>query len=298
MVRWLGTLVPLALVVWGTEPAAVPGFDVRLAEGPLATAHDELNAAFTPDRRSVYFTRKDSAGSGTIMVSRRLGERWSDPEVASFSGHYPDYDPFVTHDGKQILWISKRPIGSETRTDLDIWMAEWQGEGWGPARHFAAPVNSEAGEFFPSVARNGTLYFSSNRPGGSGRGDIYRARLEHGAYRTIERLGNVINSEAFEGDPYIAPDERYLIFTAWGRAAGDKEGDLFVSMNDNGRWSPARRLPEPINSAAQEYAPIVSPDGEWLYFASYRGGDDPRAGKGSVYRVPLREVLTTAKGAP
>lgn len=269
--------------------------EISLADGPLSTPADELNAAFTPDRGTVYFTRKDSAGTGVIMVSHRQGGNWSAPEVASFSGRYPDYDPFVTGDGSRVFWISKRPVGDETKNDLDIWMATWQGRGWGPARHLDAPVNSDAGEFYPTVAGNGTLYFSSNRTGGSGRGDLYRSPSELGTYRLVESLGDGINTTAFEGDPYIAPDERYLIFTAWGRTGGDTEGDLFLSTRDRAGWSVPRRLPDPINSAAQEYAPIVSPDGVWLYFTSYRGGEDSRAGKGSIYRVRLEDALAAAR---
>jgi Tol biopolymer transport system component len=260
---------------------------VQPAPGPLATAADELNAAFTPDGKSVYFTRKVSKDSALIVVSHRRGERWSEPEVASFSGRAPDYDPFITPDGSRIFWMSKRSANGEPKNDFDLWMADRVGGGWGEPMRLPEPVNSVAGEFFPSVARNGTLYFSSNREGGGGRGDIYRSRLVDGGYRSVENLGPVVNSTGFDGDPLIAPDESFLIFTGWGRPGGDPEGDLYLSYRTDDRWSVPVALPPEINSPAQEYAPALSPDGRWFYFASYRGGKE----NGDVYRVRRSLVL-------
>lgn len=253
--------------------------------GPLSSPADELNASFTPDGKTVYFTRKQGP-TGVIMVSQFSAGHWSEPVVAPFSGNYPDYDPFVTVDGTRLYWISKRPVKGVPREDLDLWMVQREGERWSAPQHLDGPVNSDAGEFYPTVTRDGTLYFSSNRPGGSGRGDIYRAPLVDGGYPEVYSLGDSVNSAAFEGDPFISPDEKLLIFTAWGRQGGDPEGDLYYAQNRNGVWSSPLRLRDGINSAAQEYAPIVSPDGQWLYWASYR-----RDKQGDVYRVRLSEAL-------
>lgn len=291
------------------SPASTDSLAPHLADGPLATRDDELNAAFTPDGRTVYFTRKIGDRFGVIFVSHRRGTRWSEPEVAPFSGQYADYDPFVSPDGTRLLWISNRPVDGRERSDFDIWMAERQGDGWGAPIHLDAPVNSDASEYYPTVAANGNLYFSSSRAGGKGRGDVYRSRFEHGRYGPPENLGDAVNSAAFEGDPYIAPDERYLVFTAYGRPGDGNDGDLYLSTNTAGTWSAPRRLEHGINSTVQEYAPIVSPDGKWLYFASYRGVIDAPLrqamtaaevrrvmdgvlnGKGNVYRVPMTAVL-------
>lgn len=305
----------LVAITWssgGLVAQASPHMDSlapRLAEGPLATPEDELNAAFTPDGRSVYFTRKLGDRFGVILVSHLRNGRWSTPEVASISGQYADYDPFVSPDGSRIFWISSRPVDGKAKTDFDIWMAERQANGWGPAWHLDAPVNSDAGEYYPTVAANGTLYFSSSRPGGSGRGDVYRSRLIAGRYGPPENLGDPVNSAAFEGDPYIAPDESYLVFAAYGRPGGDTQGDLFISRNRGGIWSVPRLLGHGINSPLQEYTPIVSPDGKWLYFTSFRGRFDeplqrpltteefrrasegPLNGHGNVYRVPVEALL-------
>lgn len=293
-------------------PLPVP----QLVPGPLATPEDELNAAFTPDGHSVYFTRKFGDRFGVIMVSHLRGGRWSPPTVAPFSGQYADYDPFITPDGSSIYWISLRPVDGTAKADTDIWMARWTGDDWGAATHLAAPINSEAGEFYPTIARNGALYFSSNRPGGQGRGDLYVSRPLNGEYQVVTNLGAAVNSTGFDGDPFIAPDEGYLVFTGWGRPDAGGDGDLYITFNTSGSWSAPQRLPGGVNSGVQEYAPIVSPDGGWLYFTSYRGAiDQPRTrpltttelrqmtasplnGRGNVYRVPLTAILPQPADPP
>jgi len=302
-------IVATGPVLPGQSSVSADRLASRLVEGPLATRDDELNAAFTPDGRTLYFTKKLGDRFGVIVVSHLRDGKWSPPEVAPFSGQYPDYDPFIAPDGNRLFWISSRPVDGKAKTDYDIWMVERRGDGWGPAIHLDTPVNSDAGEYYPTVAANGNLYFSSSRPGGKGRGDVYRSRFEGGSYSPPENLGDSVNSAAFDGDPFIAPDESYLVFTGYGRPDGDSDGDLYVATSHAGVWAAARRLGHGINSEAQEYTPIVSPDGKWLYFTSYRAVIDeplsrpltsaelrqilagPLDGHGNVYRIPIEAVV-------
>jgi Tol biopolymer transport system component len=303
LIGCLALIAPVLAAQGAPDPLAP-----QLAGGPLSTQYDELNAAFTPDGRTVYFTRRIADRFGVILVAHRRGDGWSTPEVASFSGEYADFDPFITVDGRRLYWISNRPVDGAPRIDFDIWMVEREGAGWGAPIHLEAPINSADGEFYPTVAANGTLYFSSNRPGGSGRGDLYASRVENGRFTAPVSLGGVVNSAAFDGDPYIAPDESYLIFTGWGREGGDPDGDLYITTKVDGAWTAPRALGHGINSPAQEYAPIVSPDGRWLYFSSYRSLldgplarpltgaelirllDGPANGHGTNYRVPIEAI--------
>ncbi|HEX7809682.1 MAG TPA: Xaa-Pro aminopeptidase, partial [Thermoanaerobaculia bacterium] len=75
---------------------------------------------------------------------------------------------------------------------------------------------------------------------------------------------------------YIAPDQSYLIFAAYGRPDAIGDGDLYVSVHHDGAWSAPRPLAF-ANTAAREYCPIVSPDGKTFYFTS----------AGDIYSVPV-----------
>ncbi len=93
-------------------------------------------------------------------------------------------------------------------------MVERMGEQWSDPRNLGAPVNSPQNEFYPTVTRNGTMYFQSTRSDSRGGRDIYRARLKDGVYEAVENLADTINGPLSEGDALISPDEQYLVFSS------------------------------------------------------------------------------------
>ena len=81
--------------------------------------------------------------------------------------------------------------------------------------------------------------------------------------------GDTLN---WNSDPFIAPDESYLIFTSY-RPGGYGEGDLYISFrNSDGTWKPAINMGETINSPANEFPSGLTPDGRYFIFASSKLG--------------------------
>ena len=172
------------------------------AGNAISTADDESHPAFTPDGKTLYFLKNDpSFNHWTIVVSHEQNGKWSTPEVAPFSGQFSDADPFITLDGQRFFFISTRPVNGKPKEDTDIWMMRGEGAAagikasgsWSAPQHLAA-VNSDANEWFPTVSKNGNLYFGSERPGGKGKCDLYVSRLVDGKYQTPENLGEPINT--------------------------------------------------------------------------------------------------------
>ena len=237
------------------------------AEGIIETSADEYNPTFTPDGKTVYFTRRvDRKGNETIMVSELKIGKWSLPATASFSGKFYDKEPMVAPDGKRIFFASTRPNGRDEKSNFDIWMVEKTKNGWSEARNLGANVNSSGYDNYPSVAKDGTLYFASVRQDGRKDNDLYRSRLMNGEYQKAENMGDIINSSKTDADPFIAPDQSYLIFCSV-REGGAGEGDLYVSFNELGAWTVPQSLGKNINTAEFEYTPLVSPDGKTFYFS-------------------------------
>src|SRR4030095_15510829 len=166
-------------------------------ENAISTSGDDSHPAFTPDAKTLYFLKNDpSFNHWTIVVSHEQDGKWSTPEVAPFSGQFSDADPFITLDGQRFFFISTRPVNGKPKE---------------APQHLAA-VNSDTNEWFPTVSKNGNLYFGSERPGGKGICDLYVSRLVNGEYQTPENLGEPINTAANEVEPFIAPDGSYIIF--------------------------------------------------------------------------------------
>lgn len=273
------------------EAALVPE---RLAHGVISTLAVEHDVAFTPDERTVFFSRRtgrwgEPGQHSTIYeVSRFAPDLWGAPVPATFSGTWNDGDVFVSPDGRGIVFVSERPAPDGTSPGREIWMTERTAAGWSAPRHLGEPVSSPGLDMGPALAANGTLYFSSDRPGGHGAGDLYRARLRDGAYTRVENLGPVVNGPSGEWNVTVAPDESFLVFESSGRPGSlGPGGDLYLAYAQPGGWT------EPIHLAAistpgSDLMPRISPDGRRLYYATSwtRGGADT-----DIVSVPLEPLL-------
>jgi ankyrin repeat protein/glyoxylase-like metal-dependent hydrolase (beta-lactamase superfamily II) len=272
------------------KPGMIPEV---FAPGIVSTEKNELNSVFTPDGKEFYFTIESSQGKWTIMVMKRKTDQWTKPQPASFSGTFSDVDLFISPDGKKLYYCSNRPLdgkGAPAAT-FDIWVVDRIGEEWSAPKNMGAPINSAENEFYPSVTKDGTMYFQSRRPDTRGPRDIYRARLENGVYAKVENLGDVINSDLFEGDGLISPDEDFLIYSV-NRPGGFGLGDLYISYRDtDGGWSKPLNMGDKINTKSNENCPILSPDGKFLFYTS---GND-------IYWVSAKvidELRPKTKSAP
>jgi hypothetical protein len=256
------------------------------APGVVSGPAIELNAAFSPDGRELYFSRKDAADEiSTILVTRRVGDVWSEPAVAPFSGRYSDVDPMLSPDGTRLYFSSYRPRdgGAEPAADADLWFVERLAGGLGDPVHVGAPVSTPVDDLYPSLTRDGALYYArwdAQRE----TGDLFRARPVADGYE-VAALSAPVNTDSVEYDPFVAPDERYLVFVS-SRPGGHGGGDLYISFRDGTGWSAPRNLGPQLNTEAREYCPAVSPDGRYLFFARKAGGG------GDVYWLTSDAALT------
>jgi Tol biopolymer transport system component len=150
-------------------------------------------------------------------------------------------------------------------------MVERTAKGWSEPKRLPPPINSDFIEFFYSQAADGTPYFCSNRPGGFGAMDLYRVRQVPGQPARAENLGSQINSPYSTGDPCVAADGHFLIFSAV-RPEGRGGSDLYVCFSDGaGGWTAPINLGDGFNNATNEYAPSLSPDERYLFFTRHDG---------------------------
>lgn len=81
--------------------------------------------------------------------------------------------------------------------------------------------------------------------------------------------------DGWESQPAISPDGQTLYFAAVRPGTTpDEHGhpsiDVLASTWNGSDWTPAKRLPSPINGPDSDKAPFLHPDGQTLYFASNR----------------------------
>ena len=169
---------------------------------------------------------------------------------------------------------------------------------WGEPRTFGEPLNSRGTDVFVSATRAGALYFSSNRDGTT---RTYRATATEGGW-SVTRPSFDINDAEGAGNPLIAPDQSFLIFTS-DRPGGAGGGDLWVTERVNDRWGSSRRLESGVNSPFADFAPALHPDGRFLFFTvgtSGSRGTRSDAGSrppGDIYRIALADLgLPSGRG--
>ena len=223
-----------------------------------------------------YFTVQSYMGDlSTIVLITKENNKWIQPEIVKFSGRFHDTEPFLSPNGLKLYFASNRPIiSSETKTkDFDIWYVERNSieTDWSDPINLGAPINTKGNEFYPAITNSGNIYYTSDLKTSKGKDDIFLSTFENGNYTTPISLSNSINSEGYEFNAYVSPNESVLIFTAYNREDGFGSGDLYISTkNENGEWSKAKNLGETINSNKMEYCPFVDFNNNTLYFTSKR----------------------------
>lgn len=103
--------------------------------------------------------------------------------------------------------------------------------------------------------------------------------LAHPVPFNPQNLGATVNSRDDEYLPSLTADGQTLVFTrrfprkATTTANTKEEEDLYVSTLNNGQWSRAERMPEPVNSTDNEGAQCISQDGRIMFYTACNRND-------------------------
>jgi len=275
----------------------------------ISTDLYERDIAISPKGDEIVFTLSDYKQVKRCLVKiEKIGNSWSEKEILSFSGQYSDIEPCFSVNGNELYFASDRPIdlGSE-RGDYNIWVSKRINNGWSEPQPLQSSINSEKDEFFPSIAKNGNLYFTSVREKGIGSEDILLSKFVDGNYMTPEPLDSNINTITYEFNAYINPEEDLLIFSSYGRKDDLGQGDLYYSRKDKkGNWSAAINMGPQINSEKLDYCPFIDISRGNFYFTSERRSLNEKRiekvseleelanhvlnGMGNIYRVDLKKI--------
>lgn len=140
---------------------------------------NDRQPAVSGDGMTLVFSSDRDGGRGgfDLWVSHRTGDGWSAPENAGEFVNTPfnERAPFLSEDGTKLYFASDGHIGYG---GLDLYISELKDGVFQAPRNVGSPINSsydELGSYWYNL--DSCLYFSSNRPGGKGRDDIYRGRF-------------------------------------------------------------------------------------------------------------------------
>lgn len=260
----------------------------RFGAGVIPTDR-AFGPAMSPDGRHFYFVNsRGGRDTMTIEMASVLANGLNRAVPTAFSnkpGIWKDIDPFISPDGRKLIFNSNRPApGKPDKRDFDIWALDLDPNGQpGEPYHLGPEVNSDSADFFATVSASGNLYFSSLREGTKGNVDLYRSDWKDGHYLKPVRLPGPVNSALPESNPYISPDESFLIFLRDG-PGGYGDSDLYISFQSGGGWSEPVNLGPEINTEHAEFCPFFDVPTQTLYYGRIVRG---KPLKENIYAVKL-----------
>jgi outer membrane protein OmpA-like peptidoglycan-associated protein len=197
----------------------------------------------------------------------------------------------ISLDGRYMFFVACNRDGG--LGGCDIYYSIHEGDGWSQAINAGSPLNSKHWETCPSFSPTGDeLYFASNRPGGSGKADIWKCKVQilpNGKLKFSEavNLGKEVNSPEDELSPFIHADNQTLYFSSKGRE-GLGGYDVFVTYKTpEKKWTTPKNVGYPINTCQDEVGFIVNAAADKAYFSS-DGQEDNGRGR-DIYELQLTD---------
>lgn len=173
-----------------------------------------------------------------------------------------EYLPSFTANGQQLVYTIRR------RGQEDLYFSEKENGQWQAGQSIIG-VNSNGNEGAQTMTTDGRMlvFTACDRRDGLGSCDLYVSYKQDDYWGRPINLGRQINSAAWDAQPALSANGRYLFFASTRN--GKNKSDLFVSYNlGSGRWSEPQNLGKVVNTPGDEKGPFFHPDGRTLYFVS------------------------------
>lgn len=256
--------------------------DVEIINLPVNTAGAEFSPAISGQELIFSASKKEKIykNNGQPMLGLYKTVITQDPESIKgtpvlFSKNIMAEDanegsPAFSPDGKTLIFARGNNGKKKGTPDVDLYMSKLVGSEWTLPSYL--PINdSLAWDGSPSFSRDGkTLYFASNRPGGSGGIDLYRTNMDaSGRFSKPVNMGKDINSAGDDMFPYVAEDNK-LYFASDGHPGLGKL-DIFVATRSQGVIS-IENLGLPFNSPQDDFGLIFYEDLNKGFLSSNRAG--------------------------
>jgi len=196
------------------------------------------------------------------------------PEVINTPDAH-ESNAIITKDGNTLIFARGNDGSKKGAQDVDIYSSKRQADGtWGEA--VLLKINSpEAWDASPVLSKDEkTLYFASNREGGNGGIDIYKAtKNAEGEWDAPENLGTPINTRGNDMFPYESQEGKFYFSSDGHPSIGALD---FFEVKKEGNTVKIENMGSGINTSYDELT-LFYTDSTNGYFASNRPngkGDD------------------------
>lgn len=210
---------------------------------------DEKKGIYFED---IYISYKDSTGHFKKGVP-----------IAELNSRTHESASYISHDGKTI-YLYKNINGSG-----EIYVSKKTGDVWGRPEPLKGICSSYWEGSCCFSADEKTIYFSSDRPGGMGGRDIWKATLQkNGTFSKPVNLGAPINTASDEDSPFTTLDGKLFYFSSNDGKKSIGGYDIFRSeILDHGFTAP-ENIGKPLNTTQDDKYLVISADGKRAYYSS------------------------------
>lgn len=206
-----------------------------------------------------------------VFVSKSNNYVWQAPTQLGEPVNTPENNEAaigLSIDGKQMFFFKSglHNAGSIFVTESeDIY-------NWSPPKLLREDVNTKYRETHATITPDGnSIFFTSNRKGGSGGSDIYvMRRLPDNKWSQPHILPKEVNTEYDEESPFVHPDGVTLFFSSKGHSTMGGYDVFYTTMTKDGKFTDPINLGYPINTPDDDVSYVMNMDGRRGYIATVK----------------------------
>jgi len=222
-----------------------------------------MNAYLQPDKNGQF--------TEDIYMTVKINDEFGKPfALDSINTNAHDAAISLSHDGN-ILFVY-RDNGDDHG---DIYQSNLIGLNFTKPAKLKGQVNSYSWDGHCSLSPDGQiLYFSSERGGGYGGRDIYKAQLmPDSTWGNVKNLGDSINTALNDDAPFIHPDGITLYYSSEGKTSMGSYDIFRATMNlQDTTFKKTEHLGYPINSTGDDRYFVLAANGKTGYYSSGKKG--------------------------
>jgi len=254
--------------------------DVRMINlgGTINSRFSDYNPVLSGDQKTLIYTQFWESYD-RIMITYRTPGGWTIPETLNdkIGSDGNCYTSALSFDGTELYLIWHDEL------DYEIYSTYYKDGVWSKIEPVPGKVNSRSRESSVGISADGNfLYFSSDRPGGEGGFDIYRAQRKGNEWTEVINIRNLINTAKNEEAPYITYDGNTLYFSSNGHETVGNMDILYSVLDSAGNWTLPLNIGLPVNTTNDDIFYSYYPDTRTGYLARNLAQG---YGKNDLYRV-------------
>ena len=194
-------------------------------------------ACFSSDEKIIYTTRTSKqkiSRKDTIKVNYSkifyaviAGKKIEFVDFKYNGDNFSVGHPTISHDGNTLIFSSDMPGGTG---ESDLYYCIKENEEWSTPINIGENVNTFGNEYFPYLANDTTLYFSSDGLMGYGGLDIFVTQLKNGEWQKPFNLKSPINSSYDDFGITLLGNKKDGFFSS-NRPGGKGSDDIYQFMD-------------------------------------------------------------------